>query len=236
MSSLPHDGARDKALKELAEFMEPKLFSIITPVHNSGAKIEQTINSVLSQRTDLFEYIIVDGQSTDDTLKTIKPYKNRLRLISEPDEGTYDAMNKGIEASSGKYLYFLGAGDSLKAGILEKIAGVMPETDLALVYGNVYMVDAGIIYDGEFNQTKLRRRNICHQAIFYERTIFEVVGKYDPRFSILADHAFNLKCFWNTRVQKKYIAYVIANYEGCGVSRYEKDIDFANEYAELIIE
>ncbi len=214
--------------------MNRKLFSIITPAYNSGLKIEKTIDSVLSQGSDLLEYIVVDGGSTDETLSILETYGDKLKIISEADAGVYDAMNKGIEAASGWYLYFIGAGDSLRENMLGKIARVLPEDNLSLVYGNAYMVDQGIIYDGEFSKAKLRQRNICHQSVFYGRTVFDMLGLYDLRFKVLADHAFNIKCFWNDRITKKYVAYVIANYEGGGISRSEVDVDFAYEYGELM--
>ncbi len=214
--------------------MEPKLLSIVTPAFNSGPKIEKTIGSVLSQNKGLFEFIIVDGASTDGSLDIIEAYADRIKLISEKDEGVYDAMNKGIEMSTGKYLYFLGAGDSLKEGILSRVESLLPRGELALVYGNVYMVDRGVTYDGEFDRTKLKKHNICQQAMFYERTVFDVMGAFETRFNVLADHAFNLKCFWNDRIQKKYIAYVIANYEGGGMSERESDVNFSRDYAELM--
>lgn len=214
--------------------MEPKLISIVTPTFNCGPKIEKTIASVLSQNRDLIEFIIVDGDSTDGSLNIVEKYANKIKIVSEKDEGVYEAMNKGIEMSTGKYLYFLGGGDSLKEDILDKVEELLPRDDLALVYGNAYMVDRGVVYDGEFSRTKLRKRNICQQAIFYERRVFDVMGGFETRFNVLADHAFNLKCFWNNRIQKKYIAYVIANYEGGGISERERDVSFARDYAELM--
>lgn len=214
--------------------MEQKLFSIVTPAYNSEAKIEKTINSVLSQREDLFEHIIVDGASTDGTLKVVETYGSSLKLISEKDEGAYDAMNKGAAAATGKYIYFLGAGDSLKANVLEKIAARLPAGNLNFVYGNVYMVNRGIIYDGEFDKTKLRKHNICHQAIFYERTIFDVMGGFEAKYLVLADYVFNIKCFWNDTVRKTYLGYVIANYEGGGLSDQIRDQNFVDEYSDLI--
>src|SRR5467141_248713 len=125
-----------------------KLFSVITPVLNSGTKIRRTIESILSQTPDLFEYIIVDGKSTDNTFATIEPYKNEIIFISESDRGVYDAMNKGIDRSSGKYLYFLGAGDSLRPAVLENVAPLLPVAGPALVYGNVFWEGSGLVYAG----------------------------------------------------------------------------------------
>jgi glycosyltransferase involved in cell wall biosynthesis len=214
--------------------MNQKLFSIITPTYNCGLKIEKTINSVLSQSEDLFDFHIIDGNSTDDTLDVIEKYGDGINLISEKDKGVYDAMNKGIDVASGKYLYFLGAGDSLRPNALSEIEKLMPDKPLTFVYGNVYWMDQAIIYSGKFDKQRLRTHNISHQAIFYERSIFEVLGKYELRFKVLADYVFNIKCFGDDRIQKRYIDYVIANFEGGGLSARQKDIDLLNEHAQLI--
>src|SRR2546421_9448699 len=117
--------------------MAKKLFSIITPTLNPGRKLEDTINSVLSQNKELFEYIIVDGGSTDETLDIIRKSGERIKWISEEDRGPYDSMNKGIGMATGDYLYFLGAGDLLRPNILEKVEKYIPSKPLTFVYGNV---------------------------------------------------------------------------------------------------
>lgn len=216
--------------------MSRKLFSIITPTYNCGSKIETTINSVLLQDEDLFEFIIMDGASTDDTLSVINKYAGQIRVVSEKDRGVYDAMNKGIGLASGKYLYFLGAGDSLRADVLRKIEKRMPDERLSFVYGNVYWMDQAIIYSGEFDKSRLKTHNICHQAIFYERAIFDVLGKFELRYKVLADYVFNIKCFGDDRIQKRYIDYVIANFEGGGLSAKQKDVDLIKEQSKLIEE
>src|SRR5438046_5531669 len=87
--------------------MNPPLISVITPTFNSGAKIAATVASVLSQGKGLYEFLVIDGGSTDDTLVHLRAQGTALRYVSEPDDGIYDAMNKGIRLSSGKFLYFL---------------------------------------------------------------------------------------------------------------------------------
>lgn len=212
-----------------------KLLSIITPTFNCGAKIGRTINSVLFQNRDLFEYIIVDGGSTDDTLSAVEQSMGDFQLISEKDQGAYDAMNKGIKTASGKYLYFLGAGDCLRPRALEAVKSVIPDDDFSLVYGNVYWVDKAAIYDGEFSKEKLKTfNNICHQAIFYGRSIFEMLGNFDLRFPVLADYAFNIKCFGDDRIIKRYVDYVFADFEGGGMSCQQKDLNFIREYPRLV--
>lgn len=203
--------------------MEQKLFSIITPTYNCGTKIVKTIHSVLSQDSALFEYIIIDGDSNDGTQSHIEKFNPRLTFVSEPDLGPYDAMNKGIDMARGKYLYFLGAGDTLRANALKNLKPLMPDRELAFVYGNVYWVDEAFIYGGEFDKLRLETYNICHQAIFYERTIFDLIGKYELDYKILADYVLNIKCFGNDEIQKTYLDYIVANFEGGGLSASQKD-------------
>ena len=207
-----------------------KRFSVITPTLNPGPKLEATINSVLSQNDELFEFIIVDGGSTDETLSMIRKYGSRIKWISKKDRGVYDAMNKGIRIARGDYLYFLGAGDHLRENILAKVEKELPDEPLTFVYGNVYVVNIKSEYLGEFDDDKLAKLNICHQAIFYERTIFDVIGKYDLRYRLLADYAFNLKCFADKRIRRLYVDEVIADFEGGGIST-GTDMNFIKDFA-----
>jgi len=216
--------------------MERKLFSIITPTYNCGTKIVRTINSVLSQDSGLYEYIVVDGDSSDGTRSEVERFGDRIRFVSEPDRGVYDAMNKGIEMARGKYIYFLGAGDTLRANVLGNLARVIPDTELAFVYGNVYWVDEAFIYGGEFDKLRLETFNICHQAIFYERAIFDEVGRFELDYKILADYVFNIKCFGNDKIQKTYLDYVVANFEGGGLSAQQKDTALTKALPQLIEE
>ncbi len=216
--------------------MERKIFSIITPTYNCGTKIAKTINSVLSQDSSLYEYIVIDGDSDDGTQSEIKKFEGRLTFISEPDLGPYDAMNKGVDRARGKYIYFLGAGDTLRPNALRNLAGLMPDSELAFVYGNVYWVDEAFIYGGEFDKLRLETYNICHQAIFYERAIFDVTGKFELDYKILADYVLNIKCFGNDKIQKIYLDYVIANFEGGGLSARHKDAALIEALPRLIEE
>src|SRR5947207_7741081 len=215
--------------------MAKKLFSIITPTLNPGRKLEDTIKSVLSQNEELFEYIIVDGGSTDETLNIIGQYGEGIKWISEGDRGPYDSMNKGIRMATGDYLYFLGAGDLLRPNILEKLQKYIPNAPLTFIYGNVYVVDTQTAYLGEVDEEKIRHSNICHQASFYERTIFDVKGLFDLKYRMLADWAFNIQCFADERIERIYVAELIADVEGGGIST-GRDInclrDFVPNYDE----
>lgn len=214
--------------------MERKLISIIIPTYNCGHKIEGTLKSVLSQRRELFEIIVVDGLSTDGTVGIVQKYAGELKFVSERDGGTYEALNKGIGMASGKYLFFLGAGDCLRDGVLERLAGSLPEEKLAFVYGNVYLMKHGRYYGGEFRKSDLRNRNICHQAIFYERTIFNVGGRYESRYRLFADWALNMKCFGDPGVRKVFVDLAITDFEEGGISETQEDPDFERDFPSLI--
>jgi glycosyltransferase involved in cell wall biosynthesis len=218
--------------------MNPPLISVITPTFNSGAKIAATVASVLSQREGLYEFLVIDGGSTDDTLAHLRAQGPALRYLSEPDEGIYDAMNKGIRLTSGKFLYFLGAGDRLLPGVLEAVAaeirklpcqGQTPQP--TLLYGNVDWSGSSRPFDGRFDRSKLLRHNICHQAIFYQRSVFERLGFYNTRCRFLADWEFNIRCFNDRGIRKRYIPVRIADYEGGGKSTTMPDPAF---WAELL--
>lgn len=214
--------------------MGQKLISIIIPTYNCGRKLASTLESVLSQPGDLYEIVVVDGGSTDETPGVVAEHGGDLRFFSEPDRGVYDALNKGIGLATGKYLFFLGAGDILKEGVLERVAGRLPAGALSFVYGDAYFVRHGVRVRGEFSMKEFMVRNICHQAIFYERTIFDVLGAYDLKYKVFADWAFNMKCFADARVRKIHLDMVIADFEGWGISDTREDAEFCRDLPRLI--
>lgn len=214
-----------------------KLFTIITPTYNCEQLISDTIKSVINQQSDLFEYIIVDGGSTDKTLNIINKYKNEynIKMISEKDRGIYDAMNKGISMSKGKYLLFLGAGDKLKENILYNIYfKIKNENDILFLYGNVYMKKRNRIYNKKYNKFKFCINNICQQSIFYDKRIFDIIGLFDIKYKYFSDYIFNIKCFSNNLIKKLYINYIVTDYLGGGISENCIDEQFNKDYIKLI--
>jgi glycosyltransferase involved in cell wall biosynthesis len=198
--------------------MENPKFTVITPTFNPGHKLRETASSVLKQFSSL-EYLVLDGGSVDDSTRLAEELASvdpRVRFKSEPDRGVYDAMNKGIRAARGRYLYFLGAGDVLLPGVLEKVAAQLPKDDRSLVYGNTEW--NGKQYDGKFHPRKLFEKNLCHQAAFYGREIFDLVGLYDENYRLCADWDLNFRCFADPRIRKKYIPICVATYEPGGIS------------------
>lgn len=181
-------------------------FSIITVTYNAGQTVEDTIQSVIAQTYHRIEYIMVDGASTDNTLNIVEKYRDKIHLlVSEPDRGIYDAMNKGIALATGDYLCFLNAGDSFhEANTLRQMAHSIRGNELPdVLYGETALVDA--------NRHVLRMRRlsapetltwrsfrqgmlVCHQAFFAKRTLSE---PYDLHYRFSADFD------WCIRVMKK---------------------------------
>ena len=176
----------------------------------------------------------MDGRSEDGTREVLGKHEGRLHWVSEQDAGVYDAMNKGIARTSAPYLYFLGAGDTLRPGVLEKIARHAPRSRAGLVYGNVFMHDRQLVWDGEWTPEKFRTRTPCQQAIFYDRRIFAWHGGFDVRFKTMADYAMNIRCFGDKRVRKIFVNEVIADYEGTGFSANYRDEQFYEARPELL--
>ncbi|HEX5322753.1 MAG TPA: glycosyltransferase family 2 protein [Capsulimonadaceae bacterium] len=217
--------------------MEETFFSIIVPTYNCAAKIEATILSVIDQREAPYELIVMDGLSQDDTLSIVRKYAeqspDKIRWVSQKDAGVYDAMNKGIDLSRGKYLYFLGAGDQLRPGVLPQIAGAAPKQGPALLYGGTFWVDSQTEYKGLCSKEQLAVSSLCHQSIFYERSVFALVGRYELKYRTNADWALNIKCFGDSRIEKIFVDTIVADYEGGGMSATTFDPEFTRDRSRL---
>ena len=212
--------------------MIPPLISIITVVFNEKELIEQTILSVINQTYSNIEFIIIDGGSTDGTIDVINKYrKNIAYWKSEPDKGIYDAMNKGIDAAKGDWLYFLGAGDIL-LNIIHKIV-IQFTNNNTVHYGNVYKLDELKIYDGAFSAFKLAIKNICHQAIFYPSTVYKKY-RYNDKYAIQADHDLNMRIYGDTDFRFTYLPFILCIYQGYGVSASERDYIFYRDKLDII--
>lgn len=212
--------------------MSKKLVSIIMPTYNCKEKLEVSILSVLKQNMDIIEFIIIDGDSSDGSKEILEKYKDKIKYISEKDKGIYDAMNKGIELATSRYLYFLGAGDCLCDNIISELKDILSMEKYDFIYGNTYNRSGHEIRNkGKFYKIRILFTNICHQGIFYKRKVFRIYGQYSLKYKILADYELNIKCMGNNKIKKYYINKFIAIYEGGGYSdkyfdtAFEKDIN-----------
>lgn len=199
--------------------MHPKI-SIIIVVFNGAKTIEKAIESILGQSWRNIEVIVVDGGSTDDTIKTLEKIQNSvLSWTSEPDKGIYDAMNKGVQKSTGEWIYFLGADDELyNNNVLTSVFKGYDFENIGFIYGNVKSEAFKGVYDGEFDYIKLLKKNISHQAIFYHKSIFQKIGEFNLEYKSHADWDFNLRCFENKEIGIKYVDNIIARFGKGGIS------------------
>jgi len=214
-------------------------FSIIIATHNAAKGLPKTLDSILSQIYKDYEVVVVDGASTDGTQGLIENYEKKfngkLRWISEPDKGIYDAMNKGISIAKGEWLYFLGSGDVFyDIKVLSSVSDALKKESLNVIYGNIQWGDSNVIYGGKFSKFKLIRKNICHQAIFFNKKVFERLGKYDTKYKTGADYVFNIIWFNDKGIESKYIKKTIAIYDVGGYSAKNYDSEFWPERKTMI--
>lgn len=175
------------------------LISIITITYNAESTVRATLESVASQTFGDYEHIIVDGASTDGTLEIARSFEH-TRILSEKDSGLYDAMNKGLDMATGKYVLFLNAGDTFHAETtLAKYAEKAMRGD-DIIYGDTVIVDSNrhIIKARHLTapvrltfESFSKGMLICHQAFMVRR---ELAPKYDLQYRFSADYDWTVKC------------------------------------------
>ena len=212
------------------------LVSIIIATFQAAGQIGDCLNSIKNYAPQNTEIIIVDGGSKDATLSIIQKL-GVTNFISEKDEGIYDALNKGIRRSHGKWLYFLGADDRLLEGfkqMTEKLKN--PDT---IYYGNtepIYATDKKVPYhllSGYFDKYRLAKYPVNHQAVLYPARVF-YKNSYDLNYPVFADYALNLHLWGDENFQVKYYPITIASYNMTGFSATFTDEAFKKEKEFLI--
>lgn len=215
------------------------LFSIITVCFNSEKTIERTIQSVLNQTFQDFEYIIVDGASKDGTLEIIKKYENcfqgKMKWISEKDAGIYDAMNKGIQLAAGELVGLLNSDDYYECDALEKISKVYNHGDYSIIYGAVRAVQDGrevMVYVK--NHEFIEQDMITHPSCFVSKKIYDRFGGYSLKYPYSADYEFMLRIRNEREIQYTKIYDIITNFSNGGVSNgvraYRDTMRLLHEY------
>ncbi len=189
--------------------------SIITVCFNSGKTIKDTFNSVLEQTYTNFEYIVIDGKSSDNTLQIIEDYKNKFKnrgiefkYISEKDKGIYDAMNKGIKMSSGDIIGIINSDDILaNCNVFKHIVDSFNE-DIDAIYGDVvYMDDKFKKLMRVFISGKARKHfawHPTHPTLYVRKKIYDKYGVYNIKYRIAADLDFMLR-ITNMNIKYNYI-------------------------------
>ena len=201
-------------------------FSIITVTKNAAATLERSIQSVSKQRHRPLDYIVIDGASSDGTSAIVERHADVVtRFVSEPDQGIYDAMNKGLALARGDFVYFLGADDSLIDGrVLADVAESLTRAPCDLLYGGieVHYADGRVVPfmppPPEDALSFMIRGCLPHQASFASRRAFDRAGKFDPRYRIAGDYDWFLRVLTRGDLIIRRIERSIASYQMGGLS------------------
>ncbi|WP_185964849.1 glycosyltransferase family 2 protein [Flavobacterium franklandianum] len=201
----------------------PKI-SIITVNYNDAIGLEKTIVSVLNQTYSDFEYIVIDGNSTDGSKEVILKYQDQLTYwVSEPDKGIYNAMNKGINSAIGDYLLFMNSGDVLvdDATILKICSEKLKEDivafdcflekDNAITGRRTHIENPTLFY--------VYKKGFKHQSTYIKRSLFQKVGLYNESYMIAGDHEFWIRSFLNSTTTSKSYTTPIAIFQLNGISQ-----------------
>lgn len=199
------------------------LISIITVNLNNAKGLQKTIQSVIHQTNKAFEYIVIDGGSTDESLEIIKQYANSINFwVSEKDEGIYNAMNKGWQKATGKYCLFLNSGDFLVANdILDKVAKKIQQVSADIYFGDLEIQKTnGLTVDKFHHQPSLYFLSYSyfpHPTSFIAKSVLAELGGYNETYKIIADRVF----FTHALIKgKKFepLCFTVTHFEGNGIS------------------
>lgn len=197
--------------------------SIITINYNNATGLDRTITSIQNQTYSDFEYLVIDGNSTDESIGIIKKYSDKINYwISEPDSGVYNAMNKGIKEASGDYVLFINSGDCLfNDTVLEDI--FKHDFDQDIVYGDLHRIypdgHDDFVYTPQYITIKhMIEATLPHPVSLIRRSLFEKYGFYREDLKIVSDWFFFLKVFAFTNVTQKHISVIISSFYMDGLS------------------
>lgn len=202
--------------------------SVITVCFNSAQTIADTLQSVATQTHPEIEHIVVDGSSTDGTLDVIERHEQHVaRLISEPDRGIYDAMNKGLALASGDVIGFLNADDVYADnGVLERVSATMARDDLDALFGDVAFFssndpqrDVRIYRSVRFRPDRIAWGWMpAHPALFVRREVFQRVGVFRTDYRIAGDFEFVARAFGKNTLRYRHLPEVLVRMRTGGIS------------------
>lgn len=204
--------------------------SVVTICYNSEKYIENTILSVINQTYPNIEYIIIDGDSKDKTVEIIKQYGDKIDIVvSEPDKGIYDAMNKGLDKSTGDFIVFMNSGDAFYNNtVIERFVSKI-DNDTIIAHGNIMVVGSEFKYLSKPYPIEMmdKRMTVKHQASFI-RTDYHKSHPYDTRFRSSGDYDFFHKAYFKNKVKFQYIPLCVANFDNSGTS----NVNFRRSFRE----
>ena len=213
------------------------LLTIITINRNNAAGLERTMQSVLNQTCKDFEYVVVDGASTDGSVDVIRQFSqqfgDRLKWLSEPDKGIYNAMNKGIRMASGNYLEFLNSGDCLASpDVVGKMFKALEENGYpSILYGNMLknMVDGRIVRDkcfagGRITLLGMYHGCLNHSPAYIRKSLFQKYGEYDETLRICSDWKWYMNAIVLGEETPSYVDLDITVFDMTGISETNKEL------------
>jgi len=214
--------------------------SVITVNYNDKAGLQKTIESVTSQTLKPFEFIIIDGGSTDGSKELIEQNADKIAYwVSEQDKGVYNAMNKGIKFATGDFIIFMNGGDCFyNDSVLEEITPELT-ADFDIYYGDNYKVSPNSkrlkTYPEKLNFSFFYSSSLNHQSTFIRKSLFEKYFYYNENYKIASDWEFFAYTICHANVPAKYLAKTIALYDFTGISSNPKFSDiFLKEKTEVI--
>lgn len=189
--------------------------SIITSTYNSAYTIKDTIESVIAQTHTNIEHIVVDGASKDNTLEIVKDYSNKIsKIISEPDNGIYDAMNKGIRAATGDIIGILNSDDFFTStDVVSIIVKTFEENDIDALFGDVHFVNSNNLnkcvryYSSSVFRPSLFRYGFmpAHPSFYMKKEYYEKYGLYSLDYKIASDYDLLIRYLYKNTVRYKYV-------------------------------
>ena len=207
------------------------LLTIITINLNNKSGLQKTIESVINQSFKEFEFVLIDGESTDGSLEIIESYRSYFQVcVSESDRGVYHAMNKGIAYASGEYLLFLNSGDWLfNDKVIADVESLFKDYDVISGDINIYDKEKWSIFVSEDKITVdyFLRISLFHQATFIKKELFLQNGMYDESFSLGGDYEFFIRTLLKNNNSYKHIPIVISNFVANGMSN-KKEFEAIN--------
>lgn len=202
-----------------------KKLSVITINYNNCDGLKKTVKSVISQNIKDFEYIIIDGGSTDGSIDVIKTYSDRIDYwVSEPDRGIYNAMNKGIDVASGEYCIFLNSGDSFYD--YQTLSLCIPGLDGTDVLAGHVQLDTGKIEKSPMNitiQSLYNHQQPCHQSSFIKTELLKKYH-YDEKYKLVSDWKFFIQVFIFDNCSYKSLDIIVSIYDTDGISSINRSL------------
>ncbi len=216
----------------------PKL-SIITINYNNLEGLKRTVESVVNQTWQEFEYIVIDGGSTDGSTVYIESQSEHIDYwVSEPDKGIYNAMNKGIAKATGEYLLFLNSGDYLNdAMVLEKNHHHLKEKEI--IYFNIKEIREDLLRikkcPEQITFSYMCKDSIPHQSTFIRKSLFKIIGSYDENLKIVSDWKFFLIAFGKYNATYQYIDDDFSTFYLDGISSHNDNYQLLLQEKAMII-